>query len=130
MTKHEHGLKKKVEGAIDKVKGEVKEAVGKVTDNKKLQAEGKWDKVKGTAKDTVGNVKEKVHEYKEHNNKNTLDEFSSNVFFILLYIMNQMTYDIFLFLYALCKRFFKGISIPYNKTIREIIKNATRHIPR
>ena len=56
----------KVEGAIDKVKGEVKEVVGKVTDNKKLQAEGKWDKVKGTAKDTVGNVKEKVHEYKEH----------------------------------------------------------------
>ena len=59
MTKHDHGLKEKVEGAIDKVKGEVKEVVGKVTDNKKLQAEGKWDKVKGTAKDTVGNVKEK-----------------------------------------------------------------------
>ncbi|MGR5913536.1 CsbD family protein [Bacillus pacificus] len=66
MTKHDHGLKEKVEGAIDKVKGEVKEVVRKVTDNKKLQAEGKWDKVKGTAKDTVGNVKEKVHEYKEH----------------------------------------------------------------
>ncbi|HDR7712668.1 TPA: CsbD family protein [Bacillus cereus] len=66
MTKHDHGLKEKVEGAIDKVKGEVKEVVEKVTDNKKLQAEGKWDKVKGTAKDTVGNVKEKVHEYKEH----------------------------------------------------------------
>lgn len=59
MTKHDHGLKEKVEGAIDKVKGEVKEVVGKVTDNKKLQAEGKWDKVKGTAKDTVGNVKRK-----------------------------------------------------------------------
>ena len=70
MTKHDHGLKEKVEGAIDKVKGEVKEVVGKVTDNKKLQAEGKWDKVKGTAKDTVGNVKEKVHEYKEHKKKN------------------------------------------------------------
>ena len=69
MTKHDHGLKEKVEGAIDKVKGEVKEVVGKVTDNKKLQAEGKWDKVKGTAKDTVGNVKEKVHEYKEHKKK-------------------------------------------------------------
>ena len=28
MTKHDHGLKEKVEGAIDKVKGEVKEVVG------------------------------------------------------------------------------------------------------
>ena len=77
MTKHDHGLKEKVEGAIDKVKGEVKEVVGKVTDNKKLQAEGKWDKVKGTAKDTVGNVKEKVHEYKEHkrNKKEPIGSF-------------------------------------------------------
>ncbi|QBP90471.1 CsbD family protein [Bacillus mycoides] len=66
MNKYNHGLKEKVEGAIYKVKGEAKEVVGKVTDNKKLQAEGKWDKVKGTAKDTVGNVKEKIYEYKEH----------------------------------------------------------------
>ena len=47
MKKYDHGLKEKVEGAIDKVKGEVKEVVGKVTDNKKLQFEGKWDKIKG-----------------------------------------------------------------------------------
>lgn len=42
MTKHDHGLKEKVEGAIDKVKGEVKEVVGKVTDNKnyKLKENG------------------------------------------------------------------------------------------
>ena len=82
MTKHDHGLKEKVEGAIDKVKGEVKEVVGKVTDNKKLQAEGKWDKVKGTAKDTVGNVKEKVHEYKEHKKKN---KRAHRLFFIFLH---------------------------------------------
>lgn len=69
MTKHDHGLKEKVEGAIDKVKGEVKEVVGKVTDNKKLQAEGKWDKVKGTAKDTVGNVKRKLMNIKKINKK-------------------------------------------------------------
>lgn len=69
MTKHDHGLKEKVEGAIDKVKGEVKEVVGKVTDNKKLQAEGKWDKVKGTAKDTVGNVKRKYMNIKRTNKK-------------------------------------------------------------
>ena len=85
MTKHEHGLKEKVEGAIDKVKGEVKEAVGKVTDNKKLQAEGKWDKVKGTAKDTVGNVKEKVHEYKEYNIKTRWMNFHLTCFYFTLY---------------------------------------------
>ncbi|MEC2351547.1 CsbD family protein [Bacillus toyonensis] len=66
MTKHDHALKEKVQRPIDKVKGEVKEVVRKVTDNKKLQAEGKWDKIKGNAKSTVGNVKEKAHEYKEH----------------------------------------------------------------
>ncbi|PFJ19256.1 hypothetical protein COD67_13925 [Bacillus cereus] len=66
MTKHDYSLKEKVEGAFDKVKGEVKEVVGKVTDNKKLQAEGKWDKIKGNAKSTISNVKGKVHEYKKH----------------------------------------------------------------
>ncbi|MBD5799752.1 hypothetical protein BHU24_19985 [Bacillus pseudomycoides] len=43
---------------------EVKEVVGKVTDNKELQATGKWDKIKGTVKHTAGNVTEKVHEHK------------------------------------------------------------------
>lgn len=46
------------------VKGEVKEVVGKVTDNKELQATGKWDKIKGTVKHTAGNVTEKVHAHK------------------------------------------------------------------
>ena len=86
MTKHDHGLKEKVEGAIDKVKGEVKEVVGKVTDNKKLQAEGKWDKVKGTAKDTVGNVKEKVHEYKEH--KKEIKKSPSALFYFPSFFSN------------------------------------------
>ena len=62
------------------MKGEVKEVVGKVTDNKKLQAEGKWDKVKGTAKDTVGNVKEKVHEYKEYKKENKKEPIGSFYF--------------------------------------------------
>ena len=83
MTKHDHGLKEKVEGAIDKVKGEVKEVVGKVTDNKKLQAEGKWDKVKGTAKDTVGNVKEKymnIRNIRKKNKKSPSALFISFIF--------------------------------------------------
>jgi len=35
---------------IDKAKGKVKQAVGKVTGNKKLQAEGVADQIKGGAK--------------------------------------------------------------------------------
>ncbi len=48
----------RVEGAWDKVKGNVKEGVGKVTGDEKLQAEGKADKVAGSAKSTVGGVKD------------------------------------------------------------------------
>ncbi len=66
-----------------KVKGEVKEVVGKVTDNKKLQAEGKWDKIKGNAKSTVGNVKEKAHSIKNIKKTNKKEPFGS--FFISLH---------------------------------------------
>jgi uncharacterized protein YjbJ (UPF0337 family) len=44
----------RVQGAMDKAKGAVKEGLGKVTGNKKLEAEGVADKAKGTAKTTVG----------------------------------------------------------------------------
>ena len=36
----------------DKFKGKTKQAVGKVTDNKKLQAKGKIQEAKGSLKDT------------------------------------------------------------------------------
>jgi uncharacterized protein YjbJ (UPF0337 family) len=38
----------------------VKEAVGKVTGSKKLQAEGKADKAKGTIQDVAGDVKDRA----------------------------------------------------------------------
>ena len=41
-----------VTGAFNKAKGAVKEAVGKVTGSKKMQAEGKADKAKGTISKT------------------------------------------------------------------------------
>jgi uncharacterized protein YjbJ (UPF0337 family) len=47
-------------GAVNKVKGAVKEAVGKVTGNKKMQAEGKLDKAKGTVQNAAGRVKDKA----------------------------------------------------------------------
>jgi uncharacterized protein YjbJ (UPF0337 family) len=47
-----------VKGAADKVKGAIKDAAGKVMDDKELQAEGKLDKAKGAAHDAAGDVKD------------------------------------------------------------------------
>ena len=50
--------KEHIKGAADKVKGAVKDTVGKVTGNTKMQAEGKLDKAKGSARNVVGDVKD------------------------------------------------------------------------
>ena len=49
-----------VKGMADKAKGAVKDAAGKLTGDKKLQAEGKFDKAKGAAHEAVGDVKDAV----------------------------------------------------------------------
>jgi uncharacterized protein YjbJ (UPF0337 family) len=49
-----------VKGAADKAKGAVKDAVGKVTGDEKLQAEGKLDKAKGAAHNVAGDVKDAI----------------------------------------------------------------------
>ena len=49
-----------VKGAADKAKGAVKDAVGGLTGDSKLQAEGKLDKAKGTAHNVAGDVKDAV----------------------------------------------------------------------
>jgi uncharacterized protein YjbJ (UPF0337 family) len=49
-----------VKGAADKVKGAIKDTVGKMTGDKKLQAEGKIDKAKGAAHNVAGDVKDAV----------------------------------------------------------------------
>jgi uncharacterized protein YjbJ (UPF0337 family) len=45
-------------GTADKMKGAVKETVGKVTDDPRMEAEGKTDRTKGHAKDAAHDVKE------------------------------------------------------------------------
>jgi uncharacterized protein YjbJ (UPF0337 family) len=50
--------KEHVKGAYDKTKGAVKDTIGKMTDNKKMQVEGKMDKAKGAARQTAGDVKD------------------------------------------------------------------------
>lgn len=47
----------KTKAAGNKVAGETKDAVGKATGNKSLQAEGKTQKVKGAAQDVSGDIK-------------------------------------------------------------------------
>lgn len=49
-----------VKGTADKAKGAIKDAAGKVTGNKKLQAKGKLDKAKGSAHKAAGDVKDKA----------------------------------------------------------------------
>lgn len=50
--------KEHVKGAADKAKGSVKDAVGGLTGDAKLQAEGKMDKAKGAVHNAVGDVKD------------------------------------------------------------------------
>ncbi|HHQ2019113.1 TPA: CsbD family protein, partial [Staphylococcus aureus] len=45
---------------FDQFKGNVKETVGNVTDNKELEKEGQQDKVIGKAKEVVENAKNKI----------------------------------------------------------------------
>ena len=52
--------KNRVEGAADKAKGSVKDAVGKATGDEKMQAEGKADKAGGKAKTVVGGIKDAI----------------------------------------------------------------------
>lgn len=56
----------KIKGMANEAVGNVKQAVGKATDNDKLRAEGKAQELKGEAQQTVGKAKEAV--------KNTVDK--------------------------------------------------------
>jgi uncharacterized protein YjbJ (UPF0337 family) len=50
--------KDRVDGAVGKAKGGLKDTAGKVTGDSKLQAEGKADKLSGSIKNAVGGVKD------------------------------------------------------------------------
>ena len=50
-----------IKGATQKGVGSIKEAVGKATGNRKLEAEGLADRVAGSAKEAVGKAKDAVH---------------------------------------------------------------------
>jgi uncharacterized protein YjbJ (UPF0337 family) len=48
----------RVEGSMKKMKGDVKEGVGKLTGDSKLEAEGKGDKAAGKIQNAVGGIKD------------------------------------------------------------------------
>ena len=52
----------RAEGAGDKAKGGLKQAVGSLTGDEKLKAEGKADKTAGKARSAVGGVKDAVRD--------------------------------------------------------------------
>jgi uncharacterized protein YjbJ (UPF0337 family) len=51
-----------VKGTMDKIKGSVKDTVGKATGDTKLQGEGKADKAEGAVRKGVGDVKDAFKE--------------------------------------------------------------------
>jgi uncharacterized protein YjbJ (UPF0337 family) len=50
-----------IKGATQKGVGSIKEAAGKATGNKKLEAEGLADRAAGSAKEAVGKAKDAIH---------------------------------------------------------------------
>lgn len=50
----------KIKGAANEAIGNVKQGIGKVTDNDRLRAEGKAQEIKGEAQQAVGKAKDAV----------------------------------------------------------------------
>jgi uncharacterized protein YjbJ (UPF0337 family) len=53
--------KERIEGAIQKGVGSVKETLGDLTGSDKLKAEGLIDKLEGSAKEAIGKAKDAIH---------------------------------------------------------------------
>jgi uncharacterized protein YjbJ (UPF0337 family) len=50
--------KDRIAGAVKKIKGSIKENIGKATGDVKLEAEGKADKVEGKVQNAIGGLKD------------------------------------------------------------------------
>ncbi len=57
--------KDRIEGSANQAKGAVKEGIGKVTGDSKLQAEGASDKLKGKVQNAVGGLKDAVRDLRD-----------------------------------------------------------------
>ena len=54
--------KDRIEGSAEQAKGKIKETVGKVTGDAKLQGEGKADQVAGKTQNAIGGIKDAAKE--------------------------------------------------------------------
>ncbi|HZT25438.1 MAG TPA: CsbD family protein [Pseudolabrys sp.] len=54
--------KDRIEGSAEQAKGKVKETIGKVTGDAKLQGEGKGDQIAGKTKNAIGGAKDAAKE--------------------------------------------------------------------
>ena len=52
----------RIEGAAKNIGGKIKEGVGKMTGDTKLQAEGKADQVEGKVQNAVGGLKDSLRD--------------------------------------------------------------------
>lgn len=64
-TTSEKGVDNKLRGAGNELKGRVKDAVGGLTNDSRMQAEGKVDKVKGKIQDKVGDMQRRAGRKKD-----------------------------------------------------------------
>ena len=54
--------KDRIEGSIKEAKGAIKETIGKVAGDAKLQAEGTAEKLAGKAQNAVGGLRDAAHD--------------------------------------------------------------------
>ncbi|SIS01847.1 CsbD-like [Bacillus velezensis] len=60
IMSEDNGLKDKVKGGMNKMKGEAKDKAGDMANKSDLKAEGKKDKAKGSLQKGVGKTKDKL----------------------------------------------------------------------
>lgn len=65
----DEGMKDSIEGKATHAKGRVKDAIGGLTGDGRLQLEGKLDQAKGKIQDAVGKVKRKLDRSKRAKDK-------------------------------------------------------------
>jgi uncharacterized protein YjbJ (UPF0337 family) len=53
------------EGKLEKARGTIKENVGDLTDNEKMEIEGKIDKTKGEVREGIGDIREEWDERRQ-----------------------------------------------------------------
>ena len=54
----------RIEGSGTKIKGDIKETAGRVTGDEKLRQEGAMDKVKGKIQNAIGGIKDALRGHK------------------------------------------------------------------